>query len=347
MKVILVFVLVLAFGLVSCRTTELNELRVSDSPESKTFTLVAKRETSIKQNPSSDSSAKAGLVCKIPTGTKVLVEGFTKYAEGSHVQVSLSAIIPAGAGISEPPQNEGEPSIVPLPSSDSLPPSNINPSKSSEPNIVTDIGAIDPFNLAPSSPMPQSPEEGGSSVECPLLGQVAYLYSEHFDGIDAAQPPMDALFEGYDRAWGERIAEIARKQPKGAYSNTACYPFVADVLEIALRRKPNWVPLNRGSCARSFSDGWNPKVNEREFRLRKIATRDSSVVDKLPVGSVLVTARCGLQSPAGVCAGPGYGDVMIKGDKAGTMYSAITTPPKYDKCGIRSGNLIAVFIPIK
>ena len=347
MKVILLFVT--AFGMVSCRSTELNELRVSDSLESKTFTLVAKRETSIKQNPSTDSGAKAGFVCKIPTGTKVLVEGFTKYAEGSHVQVSLSAIIPAGAAISEPAQHEGEPSIVPVPSSDSLAPSKNSPSKSTEPNhnIVTDIGDIDPFNLAPSSPMPQSPEEGGASVECPLLGQVAYLYSEHFDGIDAAQPPMDALFEGYDRDWGERIAEIARKQPKAAYSRTACYPFVADVLELALKRKPNWVPLNRGSCARSFSDGWNPKVNEREFRLRKIATRDPNIVDKLPVGSVLVTARCGLQSPAGVCAGPGYGDVMIKGDQAGTMYSAITTPPKYDKCGIRSDNLIAVFIPIK
>lgn len=288
------------------------------------------------------------MVCQVPAGTKILIRGFTKYAEGSHVQVSLSAIILAGSESAQSFQNSGEPSIVPVPSSDSLPSS--KSSSSSEPtirDIVTDIGDVNPFNLAPSSPIPEAGVESGTSLECGLLGQTAYLFSEHFEGLDSAEPPLDALFEGYDRVWGQKIANIAIKQPKAAYSRTACYPFVADVLEIALGRKPNWVPLNRGNCARSFADGWNPKVNEREFRLRKIATRDPSIIDKLPVGSVLVTGRCGLQSPAGVCAGPGYGDIMIKGDVAGTMYSAITTPPKYDKCGMRSGNLIAVFIPIK
>jgi hypothetical protein len=186
------------------------------------------------------------------------------------------------------------------------------------------------------------------------LGQTAYLFSEHFEGLEASQPPIDALFEGYDPIWGQKIALTASNQYSVRnYFVGECYTFVADVLERALGRTPNWPPLNKGGCARSFSDGWNPKVNEREFRLRKIATRDPKIVDKLPVGSVLVTARCGKRSLPNVCAGPGYGDIMIKGKADGTMYSATEyravddKPGEFWACGIKTGNLIAVFIPIK
>lgn len=345
-------ILVLLYGFASCKSSEWNELRLSDDPTSKIFTLVSRQDTVIKENPASDSGPKAGKSCKISKGTKILIQGYTKFADGSHVQVLLSAIqsgsssssqanLPSdSSGGSQATIQSGEPNIVPASKSNST-----NPVRITEPYITVIQG--DPFHLSSGAPDSNPTPDEVNAAECALLGKTSYLYSEHFDGLSSAEPPIDALFEGYDRDWGSRIANVARNQSKARYSRSSCYMFVADVLERALGRIPNWQPLNRGSCARSFSDGWNPRINETEFRLRKIETRDPNIVDKLPVGSVLVTGRCGLQSPPGVCAGPGYGDIMIKGDEEGTMYSAINGPPRSDKCGIRTGNLISVFIPIK
>jgi len=332
-------ILALVFGVVSCKASQLNELRVSGGPETNMFTLVATQETTIKERPGVDSGAKAGRICKVAKGTRVMIEGYTKFAEGSHVQVFVKAIQAGSNNTFQPPVQVGEPTIVPASKVLSEKPVN-----RSEPDI-TEVSEY-PFDLTGGTARTEVDQQV-HSVDCVLLGQTAYIFSKHFDGLDSAQPPLDALFEGYDREWGNRIAQAAKNQPKGNYSRSACYQYVADVLEVALGRIPNWQPLNRGKCARSFSDGWNPGINEREFRLRKIDTRDPNIVDKLPVGSVLVTATCGLQSPKGVCAGPGYGDIMIKGDEAGTMYSAINGLPQSDKCGIRSGNLISVFIPIR
>jgi len=353
MKLSSFFVVLLGFA--SCKPSQWNELRMSNDSAPKIFTLVSRQDTSIKEDPAHDSGPKAGKICKISKGTKILIQGYTKFADGSHVQIFLTAIQSMASNSSLPPVQSGEPTIVPA-SKSSAPGSSTpaTPVRITEPKIVTVLpDSVDPFHsedtlrLSDGAPNATGSSEV-SSMECPLLGKLSYIYSEHFDGLSSAEPPMDALFEGYDRDWGNRIASLARNQhEEKKYSGWGCYMFVADVLERALGRIPNWQPLNRGSCARSFSDGWSPRINEREFGLRKIETRDPNIVDKLPVGSVLVTGRCGLQSLPGVCEGPGYGDIMIKGDEEGTMYSAINGPPKSDKCGIRSGNLIAVFIPIK
>ena len=345
-------VLVLLFGFSSCKSTEWNQVRQSDDSTPQIFTLVSKQDTVVKEKPESNSGSKAGKICSISKGTKILIQGYTKFADGSHVQVLLSAIQsgsnmsseatnPTGSGSSSQGTiQSGEPKIVPA--SKLNPP---NPVRIAEPEI-TDIEPQD-FNLSAGASGSIRASNEVNPNDCALLGKTGYLYAAHFDGLRSAEPPIDALFEGYDRDWGNRIANIARNQSKARYSRSSCYMFVADVLERALGRIPNWQPLNRGNCARSFSDGWNPSINESEFRLRKIETRDPNIVDKLPVGTVLVTGRCGLASFPGVCAGPGYGDIMIKGDEEGTMYSAINGPPNSDKCGIRTGNLISVFIPIK
>jgi hypothetical protein len=151
-------------------------------------------------------------------------------------------------------------------------------------------------------------------------------------------------FPDYDPAWGQRIASAARN-PDGRYRTGRCFEAVADALDKALGRAQDYGRLNLPPyCARTFSDNWNPAIHQRQFRLRKIATSDRSILQRLPIGSVIVTGLCGMQL---TCAGgyPGAGDIMVKIDSTGTTASFYTS-------SIRSGcaanaPLLAVFIPTR
>jgi hypothetical protein len=199
-----------------------------------------------------------------------------------------------------------------------------------------------------------------SQPNCPF--RTGYLYGPQYASLvrgNAAMAPgsvqsgdgptinqsSSGEFPDYDAAYGQRIANAARN-PDGKYRSGRCFQAVADALDAALGRgAQNYGRLNLPPyCARTFSDNWNPGVHQPQFHLRKIATSDRSILERLPIGSVIVTGRCGMQL---TCAGgyPGAGDIMVKVDSAGTTASFYTS-------SIRSGcaataPLLAVFIPTR
>ena len=203
---------------------------------------------------------------------------------------------------------------------------------------VPDLNLVD--NFLKLSDITFVKEKAAVNVDNPVVDNSAAV------GANASSTTASSEFPDADLAWGKKLAAAAKWSViQNGCGRGMCFQCVANAIDHAMGRALSYGALNQGYCARSFADFWNPGVHEKMFKLRKIKTSDRSILPRIPVGSVVVTAVCG-RSDGGRCqGGPGYGDIAIKLNAEGQLASFFIGTANYSNC--KHAQLLAVFIPIK